>query len=153
MFILFYLLFPSVTLSVTPGWRLMRVQRDIWLVCTCNWLTRFITNSEVGFKFSEHTCILFFVCVVTTFYTLCIQSTLMFQIACCLGREELCGCVWCSTVRAAPPLAHPSTCCTCTTHTSAACPGSICILTPSSWSNSSMWETLWHQTPDLKLLS
>lgn len=40
----------------------MRVQPDIWLVCTFSWLTQFITNSEVGFKFSifSFCCVCFY---------------------------------------------------------------------------------------------
>ena len=66
----------------------------------------------------------------------------MLQIACCLVREVLCGCAWCSTARAAPLPAHLSICCTCITHSSAACPGDTCTLTLSSWSSSSVWDTL-----------
>lgn len=78
--------------------------------------------------------------------------TCTLQIDCSQAREELCGCVWCSTVRAAPHLERPSTFSTCTTHTSAACPGDTCTPTLSSWSSFSMQVTLpplnsWPLTP------
>lgn len=38
----------SVASSVTPGWRQMRVQRDVCLACTLNSPTRCTTSSEVG---------------------------------------------------------------------------------------------------------
>lgn len=57
------------------------------------------------------------------------------QIVCFLAREALCGCVWFSTVRAALLPAHLSTFSTCTTRTSAACPGVTCTQTLSSCSS------------------
>lgn len=71
--------------------------------------------------------------------TLCVC---MLQIVCCPAREVHCGCVWCSTARAAPLPVHLSTFSTCTTHTSVACPGDTCTPTLCWWSSSSMWDCL-----------
>lgn len=123
----------------------MRVQQDVLLACMLNSLIHCTTNSEVGFQQSSvHTqvsvnvLLVFVVCTVIYNY----MCVCMLQIACSLAREVLCGCVWCSTVRAAPLHARLNTCSTCTTHTSAACHGDTCTLTLSSWSSSSMWDTV-----------
>lgn len=96
-----------------------------------------------GFPASHH-CLCCLHCCSYLYLCVCVY---MLQIVFCPVREVHCGCAWCSTVRAAPPPVHPSTFFTCTTHTSAACPGDTCTPTLSWWSSSSMWDIL-ALTPD-----
>lgn len=105
---------------------------------------KFRGGCEAGTPVFRSAAVFFLMCCRGKFQR-CVFCEL--QNVCCLDREVRCGCVWCSTARAALLPVCPSTSSTCTTHTSAACPGGTCTLTLCWWSSSSMWDTLHHLKP------